>query len=171
MIVIYVLIFCRIALGLLFIISFLGKTPNLTLFERTITGFGILPERFSRIATLVVLMGELTVILFLALGGPFLGPGFGVAAVLLLVFSAVLGSALARKLETPCNCLGPTEKPISRYDLWRNGGFILCALMGLVILALPGRGPVNLSLVEWVLVGLVAAVFVAVWTQIGEAKR
>lgn len=168
MIVVYVLIFCRIALGLLFAISFLGKAPNLPLFEQTITGFGILPERFSRIAALTFLVGELAVILLLALGGQFLGLGFVLAAALLLIFSLALSSALARRIETTCNCFGPTERPISRYDLWRNGGFILCALTGVAAGALPERGLVSLSLVEWVLVGLVAAVFVAAWTQIGE---
>lgn len=167
----YLLIFCRAALGLLFALSFFGKAPNLPPFERTISSFGILPERFNRLAAFSFLIGELAVILFMALGGSFLGVGFGLAALLLIIFSVALSSALARRLQTTCNSLGLTEKPLSHYDLWRNAGFIGCALVGVAALRLTGQGPLNLNLVEGIVVGLSAAVFVAAWTQIREIAQ
>jgi hypothetical protein len=168
---VYWLIFCRIVLGLLFAISFIGKTSNITLFEQTIENFELLSKQFNRIAALLFMSGELVVILFLAIGGKLLGIGFVIAALLLCVFSIAIGSALARKIETTCNCLGPTKKPISYYDLWRNGGFILCALSGFSTLAIPSQGQANVSPVEWALVWLVAVVFVAAWTQIREIVK
>jgi hypothetical protein len=167
----YLLIFCRMALGLLFFFSFLGKAPNLPPLERTLVNAGILPERFSRLAAFLFLIGELAAILLLALGGQFLGPGFALAAVLLLFSSVALGSALARKMELSYTSLGARQKPLSYYDLWRNLGFIGCALAGSAVFMLSGHSPVHVSLVEGVLVGLCAAVFVAAWTQLGEIAQ
>src|SRR6185436_7717970 len=103
----YLLIFCRATLGLLFALSFSGKAPNLPPFERTISNFGIFPARFNRLAAFAFLMGELSVILLMALGGPWLGVGFGLAALLLIIFSLALGSALARRLQVLGNRWGP----------------------------------------------------------------
>jgi len=166
MFIAYLLIFCRIVLGLLFFFAFLGKAPNLPPFERTISSLEILPERFSRLAPLLFLIGELAVILFLALDGPLLGPGFALAALLLL------GLMLAhrQKIEMPAHKAGVMQKPRSDYDLWRNAGFIGCALVGSAALAL-NRSPVTLSLVEGVVIGLGAALFVVAWTQLGEIAQ
>lgn len=164
MFIAYLLIFCRIALGLLFFFSFLGKAPNLPPFERTISSLEILPERFRRLAPLLFLIGELAVILFLALDGPLLGPGFALAALLLI------GSALARRIALPDNGLGAMQKPFAYSDLWRNVGFIGCALVGSAALAL-NRSPVTLSWVEGVVIGLGAALFVVAWTQLGEIAQ
>jgi len=167
----YLLIFCRMALGLLFFFAFLGKVPNLPPFERTLAGLGILPERFNRLAAFLFLISELTVILLLALGDQLLGPGLALAAMLLLFSSMALGSALARGLEFSDIGLGALPRPLSYYDLWRNAGFIGCAVAGWAAFILTGQSQMNLSLAEGVWVGLCAAVFVAAWTQLGEIAR
>jgi hypothetical protein len=171
MIIGYLLIFCRTALGLLFFFSFLGKAPNLPPFERTLAGLGILPERFNRIAAFLFLIGELAVILLLAFDGQLLGLGFALAALLLLFSSLALGSALARRTELAYPGLGARQRPLSYYDLWRNVGFIGCALAGWAAFILAGHSQMHLSLAEGVLAGLCAAVFVAAWTQLGEIVR
>jgi len=171
MLLAYLLIFCRMALGLLFFFSFLGKAPNLPPFERTLSSLGILPERFRRMAAFLFLIGELTVILLLAFDGQLLGLGFALAALLLLFSSIALGSALARRIALPYNGLGTLQRPLSHYDLWRNAGFISCALAGWAAWILTGHSQLHLSLAEGVLVGLCAAIFVAAWTQLGEIAR
>lgn len=167
----YLLIFCRVALGLLFFFSFLGKAPNLPPFERTLVSLVILPEHFRRITAFLFLIGELAVILLLAFDGQLLELGFALAALLLLLPSVALGSALARRTELSYTGLGALQKPLSYYDLWRNVGFIGCALAGWAALILTGHSPMYLSLAEGVLAGLCAAMFVAAWTQLGEIAR
>src|SRR6185436_1126658 len=160
----YLLIFCRVALGLLFFFAFLGKAPNLPPFERTLIRLVLLPERFRRMAAFLFLIGELAVILLLAFEGQLLGLGFALATLLLLLSSMALGSALARRIALPDKGWDTIQKSLSPYDLWRNAGFIGCALAGWAAFILAGQSQMNLSLAEGMLVGLCAAVFVAAWT-------
>src|SRR6185436_14484892 len=109
----YLLIFCRMALGLLFFFSFLGKAPNLPPFERTLAGLGILPERFRRMVAFLFLIGELAVILLLAFDGQLLGLGLALSTLLLLFSSLALVSALARRTEFSYTGLGALPRPLS----------------------------------------------------------
>src|SRR5690349_6676485 len=112
MILAYLLIFCRMALGLLFFFSFLGKAPNLPPFERTLISLVILPERFRRTAAFLFLIAELAVILLLAFDGQLLGLGFALSALLLLFSSLALGSALARRTELSYTGWGAMPRPL-----------------------------------------------------------
>lgn len=167
----YLLAFCRIVIGLVFAVAFASKAASTDLFTRAITRFGILPKRFSRPAALLFLGGELAVVLLLVAGGQFLAPGFALAALLLLVFCLALVWALAREIDTPCNCFGPTNKLVSASDVWRNVGFALCALAGWVAQAASEWRQHLLGWAEWGLIGLAAVAFVLVWTQIGEIEK
>ena len=130
MFLLYLQIFCRVVIGLVFTISFLGKAFHLSSFQRSILAFNILPARFSRPAALLFLSGEGAVVILVGVGGSLLGLAFVLAILLLLVFSCALLSVLIRKLQTSCNCFGPTEKQVSSADIWRNIGFLLCASSG-----------------------------------------
>ena len=164
----YLLAFCRVVIGLVFAASFWGKIADIGAFERTITRFGILPERGSRSAALVLLGGEVVVVALVARGGPFLIHGFALAALLLLAFSGVLVSALARDSRISCNCFGPGMKPISTADLWRNIALGACALGGCVLLGLSGGEHGDLSTANWALVGLTSALYVTACMHLGE---
>ncbi len=167
----YVLAFCRIAVGLIFAVSFGGKVLDIPAFTQAIGRFHILPERTNQLAALLFLSGELTVIVLMILGGRLLEPGFGLAIFLLLTFCMALVSALVKRVSISCNCFGPNEKPVSLYDVWRNVGFILCALggWGTLVVVSPVRG--GLGVMDWVLVAPPAAAFVAIWTQIESIVR
>jgi hypothetical protein len=167
----YILTFCRIAIGLVFALSFIGKIRNVRQFEQTVRDFAILPRRFSKIAALLFLCGEFAVVVLVTLGNSFLFAGFALAACLLLIFSIALASVLARNMRTSCNCFGSTTKQVSPFDVWRNAGFILCALGGCGLLTASKGAQTSLGLVEVSLVGLGAAVFVAVWTQLSEITQ
>lgn len=164
----YLLAFCRIAIGLVFTLSAAGKILNLSQFARTIAQFRMLPTRLVAHAAPLFLGGELAVALLMIVGGAVLWCGFALALFLLLLFSLALGSALVRKIRTSCNCFGTTIKTVSSLDLWRNAGLILCALGGLGSLAVLQSQQVNLTLVQWGAMGLAALLFVAVWLQLGE---
>jgi uncharacterized membrane protein YphA (DoxX/SURF4 family) len=168
MIALYILVFCRIFIGLVFGYSFLRKAMNIPAFEQTILEFHILPNNFSRITALLFLSGECAVTLLLMVGGPFLILGFILSIFLLLLFCSALVSLLHRNIRSSCNCFGPTQKPVSAIEVWRNIGFILCAIIGCGVLAASNNGQGHLGLIEWGLIGLGAAVCVVIWIQLGE---
>ena len=102
------------------------------------------------------------------LGNSFLLPGFGLALLLLLLFSSALTSVITRSIHTSCNCFGTSEKEVTHTDLWRNAGFILCALGGCASLSWEGGAQETLSLAAWAVTSLGALVFVIVWLQLQE---
>jgi uncharacterized membrane protein YphA (DoxX/SURF4 family) len=164
----YLLAFCRIVIGLVFVVSSVSKARDLAQFKQTVSSFQLLPKRLSGGAALLFLGGEFVVALLVLIGGPLLLPGFFFAIGLLLLFSTALLSVLVRNIRTSCDCFGSSARLVSRFDVWRNVGFILCALGGCLALIWVGDRPLSLSLPEWILPGLAAALFVLIWSQLGE---
>lgn len=164
----YLLAFCRIVVGLVFAVSSISKARDIAQFRQTVRSFQLLPQRLNGGAALLFLGGEFTVAIFVLIGGPLLLPGFSLAIGLLLLFSTALVAVLARSIRTSCDCFGSSARLVSRLDVWRNVGFILCALGGCLALIWVGDSPLSLSLPEWILPGLAATLFVLVWSQVGE---
>ena len=162
---VYFLAFCRIALALMFLISAIGKLHDVQAFAEAIGNFNILPSQFNSIAAVGFIGGELTVVLTLSIGGVLTSIGFFVAASLLIIFSVALASALAKQMAIACNCFGASKAPISLYDLCRNGIFVLCALMG-YISQQSLRDAGNLTILELILLGLIAATFDVMFSQL-----
>jgi hypothetical protein len=167
----YLLAFCRVVIGLVFVVSSISKARNLAQFRQTISAFHLLPERFSGVTALLFIGGEFAVSFLMFIGGPLLLPGFSLAISLLLLFSLALGSVVARKIPTSCSCFGASTKPVSPFDVGRNVGFLLCALGGCFVLIWTQNSQVTLSLPEWLLTGLSAGVFVIIWLQLGEVLQ
>ena len=176
MLISYGVAFCRLVIGLTFAFSFAGKVRDIQSFVQTIRRFKLLPGWLSRAAALAFLCGELAVVLAMIPHPPPLSHwergivtvGFLLAALMLLVFCAALASVLIRKIRTSCNCFGASVKQVSPYDIVRNIGFITCALGGCGMQAGGQYSLAVLGVLEWGLAGAAAAVFVAVWVQIGE---
>ena len=168
----YLLAFCRITIGLVFAASFLGKARNFASYERTIIGFNIVPRQLARVAAILLLGGELAVLVLISMGDFLLAIGFSLAVALLLIFTGALISVLVRRICTSCNCFGESDKLITPFDILRNVGFILCALVGLwAYSALAGNQHnvhLSLTLPEWGLAAVGAAVFVVIWINLGE---
>ncbi len=167
----YMLAFCRIAVGLVFAVSFGGKVLDIPAFEQTIARFRLLPHRASRLAALMFLGSEMVVVALMSAGGHLLGLGFGLATLLLLTFCVALISALVRHVDTSCNCFGTSERAVSTLDIWRNVALSACTLGGCGLLAASDGEQGILGAANWVLVGLAAAMFVAAWTHLGEIAR
>lgn len=164
----YILAFCRAVIGLVFLVSFASKALNLHAFEHTIASFSVLPKGWSRPASVCFVAGEIAVAILITLGGQFLAPGFALAILLLAVFTLGLASVLARRLRVSCNCFGPSSQLVSPYDICRNLGFIVCATVGLAVLDV---SPSTLQWIEWLLIGLVAAVVAAVWINLRDIAQ
>lgn len=126
----YLLAFCRITIGLIFAYSFLMKIRDVNQFAQTIANFKLVPLRWGRPLALLFLSGEAAVVVLLVIGEQLLSLAFGLALILLAVFTAVLVSVLVRDIQTTCNCFGNSQKIVTYTDVWRNAGFIGCALLG-----------------------------------------
>ena len=162
----YMFAFCRIVIGLVFLFSSAGKILQMRAFVQTIQRFHLLPTRLNAPAAAFFLCGECAVVIFLGIGGSLLLPGFVLAGLLLLLFCAAMATVIARGIHTSCNCFGTSEKEVTRTDIWRNAGFILCTLGGCSALRLGVQESLNLA--EWVIVGLGALIFVIIWLQLQE---
>lgn len=163
----YLLTFCRIAIGLAFAVALVAEAKDVARFAETIGDFDLLPGQFARIAAVLFLSGEATVVLLLILDGHFLSLAFALAGLLLFVFTLALLSVLARNIQTSCNCFGTSEKPLTYYDVWRNAGLILLATAGLAMSETTGALP-SLAFIELLFVFIIAAVFVLLWSNLSE---
>jgi hypothetical protein len=168
MILSFLLSFCRLTIGLMFAWSFVGKLRDFKSFEKTIARFRLLPAWLHRPAAIAFLGSELLATVMMLLGGSLLTGGFLLAALLLTAFSIALASVVIRKINLSCNCFGPSEKLVTPYDIFRNIGFLICALGGWSAALLSQKGSVSLGILEWGLALVVAVIFVTVWTQIRE---
>lgn len=165
----YALIFSRIALGLVFAASSLGKIRDFRAFERTVENFRVLPRQFVRACAYVFLGGEIAVLALMILGGKsLLTAGFLSAILLLSVFCIALLTVLIRRLQVPCNCFGSSQRPASPADIWRNVGFLPCAFVGIASLPALSDATVKTTPGEAGLLGMMALVFVALSVYLGE---
>jgi hypothetical protein len=165
----FLLAFCRLVLGFVFALSWTGKLRDVRRFRQTILRFRLLPPWLSGITTLLILGAELLVVVGTVLGAGFLLPTFLLAALLLLLFSGAIVSVLVRRLHMSCTCFGMSDKPIAAGDLWRNSGFLCCALFGSAFLLWSHLAEQSsLSMVVWLLVGGAAAVFVLIGLSVGD---
>jgi uncharacterized membrane protein YphA (DoxX/SURF4 family) len=164
---VWIVLFCRISLGLVFSISAISKAFKIQPFEKAVESFEILPRRFTRPAAFLFVAGEFMTAIMLAIGNSVLPMGFILAALLLLVFSTALAIALWRKMRISCNCFGPTQSIISIYDLWRNGGFVICAFMGLGAITI-SSGQQRFMIWDIILVTVLATVFITIWTNLAD---
>lgn len=159
------LFFCRIATGTVFAVSALGKLRDLPAFEQAVRRFHLLPTKTVRPVAHLFVLGEATVAVTMLLGGSRLSWGFGLAAILLVLFSIAIGSALRHSLPIACNCFGKSERPVSALDLVRNGGLLGFALPGLFF---SSGGNAGVGTETGILLGLMAVAVALAWSRIGD---
>lgn len=127
----YLIVFSRLVIGITFAMSVVGKLRDFSAFKASVENFRLLPKALVLPVAILGILFEITVILFIVLGNQFLLIGFGIALMLLLIFTIALISLLIRNIKVSCNCFGKTKDPVSGYDVVRNIVFIACALAGL----------------------------------------
>ncbi len=172
----HLLLFAAITTALAFALSSAGKVASRAAFERAIGDLRLVPPRLVSHIALAVLAAESAVVGLIVLGvllpgTVLLRAGFLLALGLLVLFTAVLLSALARRLSTSCACFGATTKPISGWDVVRNGGLLLCAGAGYWSTVGPTAALRPLPLAEWGLVAVGAVIFILIWVQLGEITQ
>lgn len=164
----YILAFCRVTIGLVFAWSFVGKIQNIASFVQTINRFNLLPKALHWPVAVMFLGGELAVLGAMILGGNLLLWGFLLAGLLLIIFSVALIVVLIRKIQTPCNCFGSSQKPASIFDIVRNAALILFSLGSYGLSVAKIESSQVLSWMDWVLIAVVAIVFVMTLVQLGD---
>ena len=164
---IYLLAFCKITLGLLFLISFLSKLKSFSQYVATVSEFRLLPKSFTRLAAVLILISELLVVIFLF---KWQVVAFWLASILLIIFSTAFISVLFRNIQVTCNCFGPSQHPVSQADLVRNFGFLLCSCGGSWLAKKP-EVTVPIMPLNSGIIGFMALAFVLIWTQLGEIYR
>lgn len=162
----YMLAFCQVVTGLLFLISSISKLRDVYGFIGTIHRFRLVNQYFERPIAFAFLAGELLVVILMVVGGSILAWGFLLATFLLILFSGALVSVLIRRIQTSCNCFGSSQKQVTRYDIVRNAMFVLCTGTGFFLVQ--NANTSGLGILDWSFVGLVSVLFVVILIQSGE---
>lgn len=167
----YLVVSCRLILIVVFLFSAYSKLRDFSTFRTTIVRFNIVPEPSSHFVALSVLTAEILTIVLLSSDRSLLMWGFLLGGGLLTVFSIALYSTLVRKIKTSCNCFGSSEQVISKHDLWRNLGFIVCALLGLTLASTTKALENSLNLVEWLFVSFITVSYVVLCMNLREISE
>lgn len=164
---IYLIVFCKTTICLLFLASFLSKIKDFNQFINSIKDFRLLPESLVQPAGVLILISEFLIVVFLLKWQII---AFYLASLLLVIFTGVFTSVLVRKIQANCNCFGINQHQISQIDLIRNFGFLLCSCGG-GWLATKSEATVSLTPLHLGITGLIAFVFVLIWAQLSEIYR
>ena len=157
---VYLLLFSRLALGLMFTASVSLKLRDLPAFETAIRNFKILPRHFAKPFAYLFLAGEAAVVILMIVGGTLVPAAFLTAIFLLSLFTIALLFVLWTGIQTSCACFGSSQRPVSSADVWRNVGFLVCACIGLFSLNSLSNTIIKIGLGEAGLLGMMAVVFV-----------
>ncbi len=168
MLVSYAVAFCRWTIGIVFAWSLLAKLSNISSFTQTIRHFHLIPDGLIPLAAWSCLICEAFVFLMMLVGGQVLTWGFGIATLMLTVFCVALGSLLLRRIQTPCNCFGKSNRIVTKYEILRDVFFLLCALTGANISLVFQRQGYRLTWWDSSFAGGAAFVFVILVVQMKE---
>ncbi len=164
----YWIAFSRIVIGLIFAISAYGKIQDVSSFTDAITRFKFFPKQFSSALAYLFLSGEILVVLLMLVGSFFLLYGYLLSFLMYLAFSIALSSVVIRKIDTSCNCFGPSEKPVTPFHVVRAAGLMLLSAVSGTVIYLNNTSLVQLDLAGWVLIALAGGIFALIWIQLDE---
>lgn len=166
----YILIFLRAVVGFAFLLALVSKLRNMSSFRAALSAMRLVPERWVGTVALLALIGEGAVIVLIVPGSPALQWGLWLAALLLGIFTGVIAVTLKRQMQVACNCFGAHSTVLSKVDLVRNVGFLVCALLG----AWLSRAEISDAHPpgwEWIAIAAVAAMLVGLWVELNEITR
>jgi hypothetical protein len=112
----------RFYLGFILLAAAWGKSRTYTYFLSQLTESFLIPPAVSRaIAPCILLLEWLLALGILLLNSRW---AIAVAAVLFTLFSLVLLQRYVSAGAVKCSCFGETDRPVTDYDLMRNGWLI-----------------------------------------------
>lgn len=111
----------RFFIAFLLVCAAIGKLRTLAAFAHNLVeSFGVKRQAAAMLAPAVIALEALLAGLILAGGG--IGRiGIAAALVLFVVLTALVGYRYVVEGSVKCSCFGESERPVSGYDLLRNG--------------------------------------------------
>lgn len=161
----YLEVCCRVVIGLVFLLAVVGKLrgrAELTAFTESLGSFGLRSARLRSVLAASVITVEAVTVVLLAVA-PRLG--LGLAAAMLVAFTAAVVAAKATGREVRCRCFGADGGLMGRTHLIRNGVLVVVALAGLAALTSAATPHLGL-LAATVSAAVVGAVALAHWDDL-----
>ncbi|MGP3956892.1 MauE/DoxX family redox-associated membrane protein [Nonomuraea sp. 3N208] len=163
----YVVLACRVAIGVVFLVAVLGKMRGRSAFAGfrvSVRGLVPLGPRASTALSGAIVLAEGCVVVLLAIPGT-VQVGLMLAGTVLAGFCAGIIRAMRSGSTTPCRCFGATGTPLGRRHLVRNTGLLALVAAGLV----PGHtSPHPAGIALSVLVGAVLAAIVIFFDDLAD---
>lgn len=136
----YVLLGCRCLIGIVFLVSVVGKARSRSMLDdfvdstrtllKAVAGKPI-HRRYARWVAYAVVIAETAVPILLVLNRT-AWLGFIVATGVVTAFTVAIAAALRDGERSPCRCFGASQNPLSRLHLVRNGLLIVVAVTGVI---------------------------------------
>lgn len=134
----YIALSCGILIFGVFLTALAGKLRRKAAFHDFVTSIremGLFSRKVVWIVAIAVAVGESVTLVLLAV--PATAPiGLALAMLLLLGFTAGMGTSLRRGMRTPCRCFGASTTPLGPVHLVRNLVLAAVAATGLAAMAL-----------------------------------
>lgn len=127
----YIYVGCACLVGLVFAASAISKFRDFAGFVASVPRLVPMPARRAEPIAVVVVAAESSVPVLVAIP-PLRGAGFAIAGVLLIAFTAAIGTALRRGRRSSCRCFGASDAPLGVRHLARNGVLLAAALGGVL---------------------------------------
>ncbi|WP_440085354.1 MauE/DoxX family redox-associated membrane protein [Streptosporangium sp. LJ11] len=132
----YVLICCRLLVGVVLVVSAVGKVRSRDAYASFRAAAGELAPRLPLVPRALVppavVAGELAAAVLLAVPST-AGAGFVIAMVLLAAFTVAIATAVRLRRHVVCNCFGPSSTPVGPGRLVHNGALLVASLAGVVL--------------------------------------
>jgi uncharacterized membrane protein YphA (DoxX/SURF4 family) len=143
----YLVLICRLLLGLVFLMSAIGKLVDLQGSVDAVYGFNIFPMAFARFSGLVVPFVELLMSLGLIFGVFTRLAALG-ASIMSIAFFLVKAHVLfIQGRQIDCGCFGALMSTMASVTIYMD---IPMLIMGIVIMAAPASARYWVSLARWV---------------------
>ena len=143
----YVVLACRLILGLIFLLSSIGKLVDLQGSVDAVYGFNIFPLAFARFAGLVVPFIEGLMALGLLFGVLTRLAALGASIMSLSFFLVKAHVLFIQGRQVDCGCFGALMSTMASVTIYMD---IPMLIMGLVIMAAPVSARHWVSLARWV---------------------
>jgi putative oxidoreductase len=142
----YAVLACRLILGLIFLLSAIGKLMDLQGSVDAVYGFNVFPLGFAHIAGLVVPFIELLMALGLLFGVLTRLAALGASIMSIAFFLVKAHVLLIQGRQIDCGCFGALMSTMASVTIYMD---IPMLLMGLVIVAAPASARYWVSFAKW----------------------
>jgi hypothetical protein len=124
-------LFCRLTIGLLFVVSAVAKLRAPGRFRASVRGYRLVPRGAEIPVATAVLAAELAVPALLLFDRTMVA-GLLLAATMLAGFAAAMLTVLRRGLRTSCGCVGDRGAPVRALHVWRNVALLAVTFTGAI---------------------------------------